>query len=41
MQKNIDVKFNSISNANHFYKDKEKALASSIEAYLKDKISVF
>jgi len=41
MQKNIDVKFNSISNANHFYKDKEKALTSSIEAYLKDKISVF
>ena len=41
MQKNIDVKFESIINANHFYKDKEKALASSIEAYLKDKISVF
>ena len=41
MQKNIDVKFNSISNANHFYKGKEKALTSSIEAYLKDKISVF
>tara|TARA_Y100000310_G_scaffold103407_1_gene101764 strand:- start:96 stop:752 length:657 start_codon:yes stop_codon:yes gene_type:complete len=41
MQKNIDVKFNSISNANHFYKGKEKALTSSIETYLKDKISVF
>ena len=40
-QKNIDVKFDSISNANHFYKGKEKALTSSIEAYLKDKISVF
>jgi hypothetical protein len=41
MQKNIDVKFESISNANHFFKSKEKTLASSIEAYLKDKISVF
>ena len=41
MQKNIDVNFNSISNANHFYKGKEKALTSSIETYLKDKISVF
>ena len=41
MQKNIDVKFDSINNANHFYKGKEKALASLIENYLKNKISVF
>ena len=40
LQKNIDVKFNSIINANHFYKGKEKILASTIDRYLKDKISV-
>ncbi len=40
-QKGIEVDFSEIKNSNHFYKDKEKALASSIEAYLKDKISVF
>ena len=41
MQKNIEVKFNSISNANHFYKGKEKELASKIETYIKSKIAVF
>ena len=40
IQKNIDVKFDSIS-ANHFYKDKEKELYTSIERYLKDKITIF
>ena len=41
MQKNIDVKFNSIISANHFYKNKEKELASMVENYLRDKITVF
>ena len=40
-QKNIDVKFDAISNANHFYKKKEKELSDCIDRYLKDKISVF
>ena len=40
MQKNISVKFDSISNANHFYKGKEKELANSIKEYIKDKITV-
>ncbi len=39
-QKNIEVKFNSISNANHFYKKKEKELSECIDRYLKDKISI-
>ena len=41
MQKNIEVKFNPIQNANHFYKGKEKDLSIMIENYLKDKITVF
>tara|TARA_B100000029_G_scaffold412462_1_gene415124 strand:+ start:239 stop:895 length:657 start_codon:yes stop_codon:yes gene_type:complete len=41
MQKNIDVKFNLIEKANHFYKGKEKELSNVIEAYIKDKISVY
>ena len=40
MQKNIDVKFDSISNANHFYKGKEKELANVIVRYIKDKVTV-
>ena len=40
MQKNIEVKFDSIINANHFYKGKEKVLASTVENYLKDKVTV-
>ena len=40
MQKNIEVKFNPIINANHFYKGKEKELTSVIELYLKDKITI-
>ena len=39
-QKNIDVKFSPISNANHFYKGKEKDLALSIDQYIKDKVTV-
>ena len=33
--------FNSVDNANHFFKGKEKDLVSSIEHYIKDKISIF
>ena len=40
MQKNIDVKFDFIANANHFYKKKEKELAATIDRYIKDKISI-
>ena len=40
MQKNIEVKFEPISNANHFYKGKEKELSASIEKYIKDKITI-
>ena len=39
-QKNIEVKFDSIINANHFYKSKEKELTLSINRYLKDKINI-
>ena len=38
--KNIDVRFNPISNANHFYKNKEKELSSIVEKYLKENITV-
>ena len=40
LQKNIDIKFSSIQNANHFFKGKEKELSSSIEEYIKDKITI-
>ena len=40
IQKNIDVKFESIANANHFYKNKEKELGSIINRYIKDKVTV-
>jgi len=40
MQKNINIRFNSISNANHFYKDKEKELANTIQEYIKDQITI-
>jgi len=40
MQKNIDVKFESIANANHFYKNKEKELATIINRYIKDKVTI-
>ena len=41
MQKNIEVKFDPIINANHFYKGKIKELSSTVEHYLKDKVTVF
>ena len=40
MQKNIDVKFDVIQNANHFYKGQENDLTNSIHRYLKDKMTV-
>tara|TARA_Y100000590_G_scaffold64616_1_gene69632 strand:- start:1865 stop:2524 length:660 start_codon:yes stop_codon:yes gene_type:complete len=39
-QKNIDVEFDFINNANHFYKGKEKELSNSINTYIKEKITV-
>ena len=40
IQKNIEVKFDSVTNGNHFFKGKEKILASSIENYLKEKKAI-
>ena len=40
IQKNIDIKFESITNANHFYKNKEKELATTIDKYIKDKVTI-
>ncbi len=40
MQKNIDVKFVPVLNANHFYKGKEKDLSTSISSYIKEKMTV-
>ena len=41
MQKNIDVTFESINQANHFYKAKEKDLVLSLDQYIKQNIPVF
>ena len=40
VQKNINVKFDSIPNANHFYKGKEKELVNLIDEYIKDKMTI-
>ena len=40
MQKNINVKFDSISNANHFFKNKEKELSNVIGSYIKEKVTI-
>jgi len=40
LQKNIEVKFESITGANHFYKNKEKELSVSIDRYLKSKVTI-
>ena len=40
IQKNIDVKFDLIQNANHFYKGKEKELTVLINRYIKSKMTV-
>ena len=39
-QKNIEVIFDSILNANHFFKNKEKELSVKINSYLKNKITI-
>jgi len=40
MQKNIDVKFEQIQNANHFFKSKEKELSAIIDHYIKSKVTI-
>ena len=40
MQKNIEVKFDTIVNANHFFNGKEKVLASTVGSYLKNKVTI-
>ena len=40
MQKNINVKFDAIANANHFFKNKEKELSSTIDHYIKSKVTI-
>ena len=40
IQKNIEVKFDAINNANHFFKNKEKELTSEIEKYIKEKTAL-
>ena len=40
LQRNIEVKFDSILNGNHFFKNKEKELSSSIDRYIKGKITI-
>ena len=36
----FDVKFDPISNANHFFKGKEKELSNSMNDYIKDKVTI-
>ena len=40
LQKNITVNFNPITNANHFYRGKEKELAAAINQYISNKITI-
>ena len=40
LQKNIEVKFEQIQNANHFFKDKEKELSTLIDRYIKEKVTI-
>jgi hypothetical protein len=39
-QKNIDVKFEQIQNANHFFKNKEKELSTSVDQYIRSKVTI-
>ena len=39
-QKGIEVIFSKISNANHFFKDKEKELKKEIDKYIKNKTAL-
>ena len=40
-QKNIEVKFDSIKNANHFYKKTEKVLVATLDEYIKQNIPIY
>ena len=40
-QQNIEVKFEPINNANHFYKKKEKELSNTINDYIKRNIPIY
>ena len=39
-QKGVEVIFSKIKNSNHFFKNKEKDLASEIEKYIKEKTAL-
>ena len=39
-QKGVEVIFSKIKNSNHFFKDKEKDLASEVENYIKEKTAL-
>ena len=41
MQKNIEVKFSLLNNANHFFKNKEKEMITDIDKYIKSKILIY
>jgi len=40
-QQNIEVKFEAINNANHFYKKKEKELSTTVNEYIKRNIPIY
>ena len=40
-QPNIEVKFQPINNANHFYKKKEKELSATVNEYIKRNIPIY
>ena len=40
-QKNIEVKFSAVNNANHFFKNKEKEMVSIISKYIEGKILIY
>ena len=40
IQKNIEVKFETVSNANHFFKNREKELFAVIDHYIKEKVTI-
>ena len=40
IQKGIEVKFNEIKNANHFFKNKESDLKKAIKKYIKEKTEI-
>ena len=40
-QKNIDVEFSSLSNSNHFFKNKEKEMIDVMNKYIEKKILIY